>query len=47
MIILLLILASLMVGVTLAFFIEYLSNVKKLDPEKFAVMKRYLSIRPK
>jgi hypothetical protein len=44
---LLLILASLVVGVTLAFFLEYIHNMKTREPERMALLKRYLSIRGK
>jgi Na+-driven multidrug efflux pump len=45
--ILLLILASLVVGVTLAFFLEYIHKMKTRETEKIALLKRYLSIRGK
>jgi hypothetical protein len=47
MIIILLILASLMVGVSLAFFLEYIHKMKTQEAEKMALLKRYLSIRRK
>jgi hypothetical protein len=47
MIFLLLILASLVVSVTLAFFLEYLGNMKTREPGKVAALKRYFSIRQK
>jgi hypothetical protein len=47
MIILFFILASLVLGITLAFFIEYIRNIKRQDPEKFAILKGYLSFRSK
>jgi len=47
MFLLLAILASLVVSVTLAFFLEYLRNMKRHEPDKIALLKRYLSIRLK
>jgi hypothetical protein len=47
MIILLLILASLAVGLTLALFLEYIHKLKKRETEKIALLKQYLSIRRK
>jgi hypothetical protein len=47
MLLLLAILASLVVGVTLAFSLEYIRNMKRHEPDKVALLKRYLSIRSK
>ena len=47
LLILLLILSSLVVSITLAFFLEYIHKMKAREPERMALLKRYLSIRRK